>query len=326
MQLDVKDKKILFELDRDAHLSTAAIGRKVGLSQEVVFHRIRRLVEKGIIMRFQTVVAVTRLGYIASKIYLQLQNMDEKAYAALRSYLLGHKQVFWFCICQGRWDMLIAYWSKSASEFGDYADDLLNKFSPYILERQITIGKNTIQFNRQWFYADSRERMETEFGAGSSDCKVGGLDTEILRYLANNARLSMVQLAKLTGSTVNKVLYSVKQLERNKIICGRKIALNIHSLGYETCKSFIFFKNITRQKRRQLITYCKMHPHIINIVLCVGPWDLEIEFEVENFDQFYDIMTQIKNRFGDIIKNYESVVFKEEPKQSFMPGCYPQIM
>ena len=189
-------------------------------------------------------------------------------------------------------------------------DEFLNKFSSYILEREVTIGKNTIQYNRRWFYHDRLEPKEVDFGSMLESYPIDETDNEILKYLGNNARLSVVELAKLIKKSVNVVHYRLRNLEKNKIIAGYKFALD---------------KNITEERRKKLIAFCKMHPDIINIVLCVGPWDMEIEFEVKNFDQFYDLMNEIKEKFQDIIKNYESVVFKDEPKQSFMPECYPQL-
>ncbi len=323
--LDLKDRKILFYLDKNARTPLSEIGRKVGLSQEVVFHRVNKLQEKGIIKRFQTVVAISKLGYIAPKVYLQLQDITTEKYQELCSYLFNHPSVFWFGISQGRWDLLIAYWSKDTFEFGRLVDDLLYKFSPYILQREVSIGKNTIQYNRRWFYHDKLEPVETEFDSKLGNVKLDDIDTEILKYLANNARLPVTELAKLLKTTTHIIHYRIKQLEKNRIISGYKFALDTHQLGYEVCKSFIYLKNITEKRRKQLIEFCKLHPNIINIVLCVGSWDMEIEFEVKNFDEFYNIMNEIKERFADVVKNYESVLFKEEPKQSFMPECYIQI-
>ncbi len=324
-KLDLKDKKILFELDKNARLHLSKISKKVRLSQEVVFHRVNKLQERGIIKRFQTVVAISELGYIAPKMYLQLQDITAEKYKALFDYLHNHKDVFWFGVCQGRWDLIIAYWSKDTFEFGKHIDDLFNKFSKYILERQITIGANSTQYNRRWFYYDKLEPVATEFGSKLGNTKLDKVDTEILRYLANNARLPVTELAALLKTTTNVVRYRIKQLEKKKIISGYKFALDTHKLGYETCKSFIYLKNITEKRRKELIGFCKLQKNIVNIVTCVGSWDLEIEFEVENFDAFYQLMGMIREKFSDIIKNYESVLFKEEPKQSFMPRCYPKI-
>ena len=42
VDLDLKDRKILYELDLNCRQSNAQIGKKVGLSRKVVDYRIKR--------------------------------------------------------------------------------------------------------------------------------------------------------------------------------------------------------------------------------------------------------------------------------------------
>jgi len=44
-KLDVRDRKILVELDEDARQSNNQIGKKVGLSKEVVKYRIDKMID-----------------------------------------------------------------------------------------------------------------------------------------------------------------------------------------------------------------------------------------------------------------------------------------
>ena len=65
-KIDLKDRKILFELDKNARISYAQIGKKVGLSTEVVHYRIKRFEEKGIITNFSDNVINTILDAFES--------------------------------------------------------------------------------------------------------------------------------------------------------------------------------------------------------------------------------------------------------------------
>ena len=74
--LDVKDKKILAQLDIDARQSNSEIGKKVRLSKEVVKYRIDNMIESGLIVRFNTVINYFKLGIVKYKLYLQLRNIN----------------------------------------------------------------------------------------------------------------------------------------------------------------------------------------------------------------------------------------------------------
>ncbi len=61
--LDAYDTRILAELQADARLSMAELGRRVHLSQPAVTERVKKLEGAGIISGYRATVNVSRLGY-----------------------------------------------------------------------------------------------------------------------------------------------------------------------------------------------------------------------------------------------------------------------
>ena len=66
--LDDTDRLLLTELQLDARLSLAELGRRVGLSPPAVGDRLRRLTDEGVITGFRTDVDPRALGYALSAI------------------------------------------------------------------------------------------------------------------------------------------------------------------------------------------------------------------------------------------------------------------
>ena len=62
-KLDLKDRKILYELDLDSRQSFRSIGRKVGLSKDIVATRVKKLDENGVITGYCTIVDYSKLSY-----------------------------------------------------------------------------------------------------------------------------------------------------------------------------------------------------------------------------------------------------------------------
>ena len=75
LKVDLKDRKILYELDYDSRQSLSKIGQKVGLHKNVVLYRIKRLENLGIISFYYTVIDSFKLGYSSFRVYLVLQNI-----------------------------------------------------------------------------------------------------------------------------------------------------------------------------------------------------------------------------------------------------------
>src|SRR3954469_19002130 len=60
---DAYDDKILAELQKDARLTMAELGRRVHLSQPAVTERVRKLEIAGVIKAYRAEVDLSRLGY-----------------------------------------------------------------------------------------------------------------------------------------------------------------------------------------------------------------------------------------------------------------------
>lgn len=63
MEIDTYDERILAELQRDARLPMAELGRRVHLSQPAVTERVRKLEAAGVIRGYHAVVDPLKLGY-----------------------------------------------------------------------------------------------------------------------------------------------------------------------------------------------------------------------------------------------------------------------
>src|SRR3989338_4980146 len=101
--LDVKDRKILAQLDTDARKSFNQIGKKVGLSKEEIKYRIDRLQEQDIIVRFHTVVNYFKLGVVKFKLYLRLTNANKEKLEEIAQYFFKNHSTEWVVLTTGRW-------------------------------------------------------------------------------------------------------------------------------------------------------------------------------------------------------------------------------
>ncbi len=63
IEIDAHDTRILAELQADARLSMAELGRRVHLSQPAVTERVRKLEAAGVITGYRATVDLARLGY-----------------------------------------------------------------------------------------------------------------------------------------------------------------------------------------------------------------------------------------------------------------------
>jgi DNA-binding Lrp family transcriptional regulator len=317
MKLDLKDKKILFELDKNSRISLTGLAKKLKTSKEVIHYRLNNLIRKKVILKFHTVPASYRLGITAYKVYLRLHDVSGKKYQELISFLNRKKDVFWIGETKGRWDLIFGIWAKDNEDFFKIHDKVLDKFSKYIQEKELSISRENLQYNRRWMFNDKSKIIEFNFGEKEGKIKLDEDNIIILDELVKNSRVKIIELAEKTKLSVDAISYRIRNMERDGVIKGYKCLLNPSRIGFETCKAFVFFKNITHEKRNEFINYCKSLDNTINIVTTFAPWDIEIMFETEDYGAFFEVMDNVKDKFGEIVKYYESVLIVREPKQVF---------
>ena len=318
MVLDVKDRKILCELDKNCRQSSRKIAKKTGLSKEVVNYRINRLAKENVITRFFAEVNTAKLGYMAFKVYLQFQNVNEAKEKEILEYLMGHPNMGWIAVCSGRWDMIAAFWARDVFEFSEMLSEFLNKFSGYVLSKEIITNLQYFIYNRKWLTNDTKPKISC-IGGKPEKVKMDAKDFEILRFLTKNGREPIINIAKKLGLSDSLVIYRVRELVKKDVIAAFRIDVNKTKLNLEFCKAFIYLQNKTTEKENELIKFCALHPNITALTQCIGPWDIELEFESGSFEQFHRIMRDIKNRFPDLVRSYESVVISKESGIRYIP-------
>ena len=72
-KIDLKDRKILFELDHNARISISEISKKIKLTKGGVVYRLKNLEESGVIKNYYTVIDTFKIGYICLRFLIKLQ-------------------------------------------------------------------------------------------------------------------------------------------------------------------------------------------------------------------------------------------------------------
>jgi Lrp/AsnC family leucine-responsive transcriptional regulator len=289
-RLDAKDRKILFELDKNCRQSCKEIGKKVGLSSEVVNYRIRKLEDNGIITHYQVVVNLSKLGIIEFKIALTFQNMDSQKQEMLVKKIDKIKEVMWVVSCKGNWDMIISGEAKTLEEINEVKDEIISIFSGFIGDKAVAVCYRAEVFNRDYLNSRNNYERERVLVDKSSKIELDELDLKIIKELSENGRKSIVDIAFKLKESERVINYRIKQLEKKGIITGFRIAIDYNKLGIKFYKTFVYLENPNKKRVEELIDYFKSNKNIIHNVQVLGNWDFEPEFECYSEDEFDAIL------------------------------------
>ena len=134
-KIDLLDKKILFELDKNARIPTTQLAKKLNISRETCKYRIANLVKNNVIAKFSTIINPNKLGYKMYKIHLQLTNIGEER-EKFYDYLSKHTYVYWMGICNGSWDLILTMFVHDANHLYAIINEINYKFR-HIIARKV---------------------------------------------------------------------------------------------------------------------------------------------------------------------------------------------
>jgi len=320
-ELDNLDKRILYELDIDARIPTTKLSRKLRISREKVNYRIGNLIKGGIIRKFTTVIDPAKLGYTMFKLYLKFQNLSKEKEKEMIEWLMQNPFVYWFASAQGRWDMNIAVFANDITHFDEIISEFISKYGKYILEQEFNTTLQVGIKSKNWISQKETGGEVVFVGGRIENINLDRIDVEILKILANNARMSATEIARKTNSTERIVIYRIKQLQKQRIILRFTTSLDLEVLGMQFFKTTINLNIISKDAKNKIINYCKNNPNIGFFIFPIGSWLLEFELIVKDNKQFYNIMNDFREKFSEV-KGYETIIFPIEYKFDWMPLCY----
>ena len=304
--MDDIDKRILYELSKNARVTHKQIARKIQSKEQVVAYRIKKL-EKNVITKYVPVFALSKLGIFSAKIYLRLHGVDEDFYKSLKAD--------WIAKCAGRWDLLLGFYVRDIMEFAKIKNELLKKYHKYIQDYDITYIEDGLVFDRDYLYK-STTRNEFEYGGDIDKITLDPLQLKIINEIKNNARYKVMDVARKLNVDPRTVMQKIKQMKG--VLQGYTTFVNLKTIGYQLYKLCIYLQEYDQTDK--LINFLKSNPHTIHLIKSLGSWEFEVEIEHNSIEYIHEYISEIKNTFPKLIKQIDLVTITDEIKLDFFPN------
>jgi len=294
--LDIKDKKILYQLDLNSRQSINQIAKKVGLSKDVVNYRLKKLESENYIQGYQTIIDFQKFGYLTIRTRITLINASPTKEEQIINFLKKEKQVFFVLELEGT-ELTFGVMVKELAELSSFYESLEKKFKGIIFDKKFAIYSELYHFNRS--YLGTSKEKNTLILSKFEKEKVDELDLRTLKLLSKNARISLLEIATKLNLPATTIAHRIKKLEEKKIILGYGLLFNFNKVNYNYYRVNLELKDISKIK--EMISYCELNKNIIYTMRTIGGSDLEIYFEYTQ-EGFLETMKKIRTQFPEIRK------------------------
>ena len=306
--LDLKDKKIIYNLDFDARMPISKLAKMIGLSKQVTKYRLDQLQKRNIIQGFYTDINPSKIGYDIYLVYLSFQKLHPKKEKEFISHISKQKKVGVNTSLQGKWDHTIGIWAKNIYEFRDTYKEIMNQWDQFVKRKIIMIPTDFFYYKPKQIFEKKEDKQIVMHGK-KQIVELDKIDNKILTELSKNARITLIELSKLTGLTANGVKQRIKKLEKENVILGYRIMINYLKLGFLHYRVFLHLENLTEKNENEIIEFLKNNKAIVSTTKTIGYSELEFRALVKDINEFYDLIEQLRTKFPDLIKDYESILY-----------------
>lgn len=306
--LDLKDRKILLELDKNARQSNTQIAKKVGLSKDAVGYRINQLEEKGILSGYRTLIDFSKLRYTLNRILFKFIDVNDKTLSELISFLKKEENVWLIGKVEGEWDFAFGYLSKTALDFYEFYEKLMTKFRKIIQSKLISQLIKYDEVNRLYLL-DKKPKPRGKIEFNSEQADVDETDFKILNLISKNSRIKLIDLAEKLKLSSMLIHQRIKKLEKKKVIVGYKADLNVLALSRDYYGVKMNLSNYS--EKEEILKEIYSMNEMTAVLYHVGGYDVEFDLELENTKRYHEIINSLRNKFSSIreIKSMRAIEY-----------------
>lgn len=139
-------------------------------------------------------------------------------------------------------------------------------------------------------------------------------DLQIIIYLRQNARMSLIEISKLTGIPVSTIYDRLKRHEKNAII-KPTLLLNFSELGYHHRANIVI--KINKDDKEKFKEFILDHENINSAFEINGGYDYLLETIHINIKDFINFLEDLDKRFK-IEKKYVYEIVNDIKREHFM--------
>ena len=316
--MNKKDRKIVYELDKNAHIPFSQIAKNVSLSPETVRYRVNKLINEGIIKYFITIINLAIIGRSYYEIFIKLQNYNNKIIKDITDFLSKEDLITWVGTFEGDYDLGFIVTPKKQNQLDEIMFSFYDNFSSYIMKKSISINIKGDFLPRDYLIDKKRDYNSfVSYNTLGKTIVLDEIDEKICKYLAKNARIPYIEIANKLNLSIDTIINRIRKLKKSNVIIGTYVVLNNEKINQLHYKILIYLTNLNKEKLNKLNSFLISNKRVIAIIKTLSEWDMEIDLELESVTQLKDFISSMIDNFYDIIKEHKILRVTNMPKYNF---------
>ncbi len=311
--MNKKDLMIINRLDNNSRESYSDIAKAVNLTREAVSSKVNKLIKNGVITRFYTAIDLGYLGNITLQLLIKYHQTTPIIEKNIVDYLVKNEKVRVIIKCEEVFDLYVSFFAKTKLEIFEEITKLKNNFGQNIIIKEIIQPVKEISYNRKYLNPSNPPKTRKKY---ISEIKKLNDDQEkILNTLLTYPRASLVEIFKKTNISIHRIKKIISKLEKENVITGYGITINLDKLDFQRHKVLISFTDTKELKN--LEKFVEKHPNITYLGTFIGHFEVLINIECKDIIEYSKIVNELKKAIHYKINDAIYYVEKQHIKHLF---------
>ena len=304
-KLDLKDRKILNEIEMNAHITHSQLAKKLKTSKQVIKYRIEALEKQNIIQGYLAIIDILKLGFTPYVLYFKFVNLTSQKEQQWHKQIDKHPSVMSSGKNAGAWDLTVVIRAKNNQELDKIYKEITQGKEDKIKKKLITSQIESTYLTETVFH--NKQGPEATTCGGDLE-QIDETDEKIIAILSENCRTSLLDLSEKLNMSPNGVKERIKKLEQKKIIVGYKTKINYELLGFLHFRVFIHAKKMSSGFYDQVKQFLKQKGNIESISRFWGYADIDFRIHAKDIFELYQTIAELKDKFVENIIDVDSMI------------------
>ena len=321
MKLSEEEKRVLTAVELHADLSVEDISESSGIKKNSVRYSIHKFQQNGLIRKVPF-VNMYPLGFTDFVVFFSITSKNSKSIvqSGLKK-LYNSEYVTWIGELGGQYQYGMAIFVKDVAEFVQFLDTLQTYFEGATIRKSVRISKQFKRYNRTFFAPDMPKEVYS-FGTTTTPVHIDAIDEKILLTMTKFPELSAHRQAIRANIADATWRYRIQRLKECGVYLGDMYVIDTTMLGYTFYNIHVFTTGIRSAFEEDVRTWASTHPHVVQFIECIAPWDFEIGIDVCIPQQISAIIQEIYHVFGEHIVDIQTIpIFAHTKYTFFRPVC-----
>lgn len=317
LHLDAIDWKILFEVKDNIRQPLTKVAETCLLSRQAVEYRLKQMALNNLITGSRAVINTRLLGYKSYHVLIETQSPEDEKELVNRAQ--KNDSINLIILYSGKYNLEISLLAKDEEDFIHKYIHLVNglriRKDMFLTLRSTLVGR---VLPEQFMHLKKKTEMKViEPSSKSKEVKFDMQDLQLMYRLSQEATRTNTSLAEELKLSKDTVKYRIKQLEESGLIREYRPVINYSALGLSV-NTLLLRVDYRMEEVQKLEMFLKSNLSILWCAKALGYYDYMIYVITRNLDEFHELISQIKEKFSDLVKTYEVLFAHEELKYEFM--------